>query len=374
MKTPVYAYYFPNWHVTPQNEIWHGKGWTEWQCVKYATPRFPGHVQPKLPLWGYEDESLPEVMEKKIDAALSHGIDGFIFDWYWYPDIGPYRIDCLDKGFLKAKNAKDFRFSVMWCDHTPIAAHPSLYNFPSLPLIENGFSEESFLALTDYCITHYFGLPNYIRVDGKPYFSMYSMEGFVGAFGEAHGRELLEGLRERARRAGIGEIVIGVCPHVYPTPTEAAKQIEFGRQCRALGIDVLACYGWERMPNCTTFEYKDLIRPIIDDMQRLEKNAALPLCPSVMFGCDTSPRTCQSDMFDTTRGFPFCPIGLHNKPEYIEGVTRELLGKLRDGTFGGRFLTLEAWNEWTEGSYIEPCAEYGYGMLEAVRDGQGENK
>ena len=36
MNTPIYAYYFPNWHVTPQNEIWHGKGWTEWQCVKYA--------------------------------------------------------------------------------------------------------------------------------------------------------------------------------------------------------------------------------------------------------------------------------------------------------------------------------------------------
>ncbi len=373
MKIPVYAYYFPNWHVTPQNEVWHGKGWTEWQVVKYATPRFPGHLQPKIPLWGYEDESLPAVMEKKIDAALSHGIDGFIFDWYWYPGIGPYRIDCLDRGFLGAGNQEKMQFSVMWCDHTPIAAHPSLYNFPSLPLIENGFSEESFLALTDYCIEHYFPRKNYIRVDGKPYFSLYSMEGFVAAFGEVHGRELLDGFRKRARHAGIGEIVIGVCPHVYPTPQKKEEQAEFGRQCRAIGIDLLACYGWERGEGLT-FEFASLVDPIMRDMKALEENAALPLCPSVMTGCDTSPRTCQSDIYDPTRGFPFCPIGLHNTPDVIENATRTLLRKLRMGELRGPFLTIEAWNEWTEGAYVEPCTEYGYGMLEAIREGQNENK
>lgn len=61
------AYYFPNWHVDPANERFHGKGWTEWQLMKYATPRFEGHQQPKVPLWGYEDEADPKVMEKKID-------------------------------------------------------------------------------------------------------------------------------------------------------------------------------------------------------------------------------------------------------------------------------------------------------------------
>ena len=59
-----------------------GKNWTEWNLVKHAQPRFPGHLQPNVPLWGYEMDNDPTVMAKKIDAAADHGIDHFLFDWY----------------------------------------------------------------------------------------------------------------------------------------------------------------------------------------------------------------------------------------------------------------------------------------------------
>lgn len=61
----IAAYYFPNFHLDPRNEAWHGKGWTEWNLVRAAAPRFEGHVQPKVPAWGYEDESDPAVMAKR---------------------------------------------------------------------------------------------------------------------------------------------------------------------------------------------------------------------------------------------------------------------------------------------------------------------
>ncbi len=52
----VAAYYFPNYHPTdPRNAKAHGTGWSEWEIVKAARPRFPGHQQPKVPLWGYTD-------------------------------------------------------------------------------------------------------------------------------------------------------------------------------------------------------------------------------------------------------------------------------------------------------------------------------
>lgn len=97
----VSAFYFPNWHVDPRNEKYHGTGWTEWRVAQYATPRFEGHEQPKVPLWGYEDEADPAVMEKKIAAAADHGVDNFTFDFYFFED-GPYRERCLNEGFLKA--------------------------------------------------------------------------------------------------------------------------------------------------------------------------------------------------------------------------------------------------------------------------------
>ena len=45
----IAAYYFPNYHPDSINERWHGKGWTEWDVLKAAKPRFPGHEQPKIP-------------------------------------------------------------------------------------------------------------------------------------------------------------------------------------------------------------------------------------------------------------------------------------------------------------------------------------
>ena len=90
-KRPVVcAYYFPNWHVDPRNEAIHGGNWTEWRVTQHATPRFPGHEQPKIPLLGYGDEADPQVMAAKIRMAADHGVDAIIFDWYYFFD-GPYR-------------------------------------------------------------------------------------------------------------------------------------------------------------------------------------------------------------------------------------------------------------------------------------------
>ena len=97
----VASYYFPNYHVDPRNEAQHGTGWTEWELVRRGEPRFPGHDQPKTPLWGHEDESDPAVMARKIDAAADHGIDAFIFDWYYYDD-GPFLERGIEKGFFDA--------------------------------------------------------------------------------------------------------------------------------------------------------------------------------------------------------------------------------------------------------------------------------
>jgi hypothetical protein len=64
-------------------------------------------------LWGYELDDQPEVMEKWIDAATDHGINVFIFDWYWY-DGAPFLESSLNNGFLKAKNNEKMLFYVMW--------------------------------------------------------------------------------------------------------------------------------------------------------------------------------------------------------------------------------------------------------------------
>ena len=103
-KITIAAYYFPNYHTDDTRNIRAlGAGWSEWELVKAAQPRFPGHDQPKVPLWGYTDEKDPKVMAQKIKTASDYGINCFIFDWYMYED-GPFLNRCLDEGFLKAKS------------------------------------------------------------------------------------------------------------------------------------------------------------------------------------------------------------------------------------------------------------------------------
>src|ERR1700733_8848859 len=120
----VAAYYFGNYHVDPRNEAAHGPGWTEWRLVESAKPRFRGHAQPKVPLWGTQDESDPLVFEQKIRAASDHGLSAFIFDWYWYND-GPFLQRALENGYLNAKNRNDLKFSIMWANHDWYDIHPA---------------------------------------------------------------------------------------------------------------------------------------------------------------------------------------------------------------------------------------------------------
>ncbi len=70
-STSVGVYYFPQYHPDPRNDVWHGRGWTEWELVRRAEPRFPGHLQPKVPAWGYYDESSPTAAARTISGSGS---------------------------------------------------------------------------------------------------------------------------------------------------------------------------------------------------------------------------------------------------------------------------------------------------------------
>src|SRR5260221_12299023 len=93
------AYYFPNYHVDSRNEKLYGAGWTEWQLVRQAQPRFPGHRQPREPQWGYEDEADTTVFARKIDAAADQGLDFFTFKWYSTDNLS-FRKRALKQGYL----------------------------------------------------------------------------------------------------------------------------------------------------------------------------------------------------------------------------------------------------------------------------------
>ncbi|NCB09631.1 MAG: hypothetical protein EOM73_15925, partial [Bacteroidia bacterium] len=200
----VAAYYFPNYHTgDPRNDKNMGKNWAEWELVKAAQPRFSNHQQPKVPAWGFVDEKDPEVMAKKIEAAASHGIDCFIFDWYMYDD-GPFLNRCIDEGFLNAPNCDSIQFALMWANHDWVNIHPYTRGAEQKLLYPGKVSPERFEEIGDFVIREYFTKPNYWKIDGKPYFSIYDVKKFVESFGSLEAtKAAMERMDEKAVQAGL---------------------------------------------------------------------------------------------------------------------------------------------------------------------------
>ncbi len=363
-KPIVAAYYFPNWHVDPRNEAIHGKGWTEWRVTQYATPRFPGHEQPKQPLRGFEDEADPAVMARKIDDAAGHGIEAFIFDWYWFED-GSYRERCLKEGFLGAKNCHDLKFGLMWANHDPIYAHPGSYHKPADPLWGGigKTSPETFLRCTDHCIREYFSCPNYLRVNGKLYLSIFQPSRLIRDLGgERAARLLFDDFRERVRRAGLGELVLDSNLFCW----ENWDSADLGDRIRAAGFDMASCYNWGGYEGFPAMDYAAWFEKNREFAREVTDRLKVPFNPVVTLGWDCSPRTVQSDMFEKV-GYPFGTVVTGNTPERFETALRHIANFAASSESTARLLHLACWNEWTEGAYLEPDCETGYARLEAVK-------
>lgn len=85
-------------------------------------------------------------------------------------------------------------------------------------------------------------------------------------------------------------------------------------------------------------------------------------------GWDSSPRTIQSDCWHQGAGYPFTSIIEGNTPEAFREAMDWALQRVSAMPGHMDVLTINAWNEWTEGSYLEPDEVNGMAYLEAIRD------
>ena len=368
-RTEVAAYYFPNYRVDPRNEAAHGTGWTEWELVKRAEPRFPGHVQPKTPLWGEENEADPSVMAKKIDAAALHGLTQFIFDWYWYDD-GPFLARALDDGFLKAPNADTLGFALMWANHDWADIHPAKRR--GWPLqFPGAVTLETFETLTDHVIKNYFSHPSYWKIDGKPYFSIYELSTLLRGFGGGdETRAALDRFRAKTVAAGFPGLHLNAVVWGIPILPGEKSVSDPNALLNTLGFDSIGSYVWIHHVPMDTFPeapYSEVLTAAESHWRRTRAEFTLPFHPNVTMGWDASPRTVQSDRFEAT-GYPFMATLSGNTPAAFQGALVRAKAFLDEETDGPRILTLNAWNEWTEGSYLEPDTVNKLGYLEAVRN------
>ena len=170
-KARVLAFYLPQFHPTPENDAWWGKGFTEWTNVGKAKPLFRGHYQPQVPAdLGYYDLRVPETRVAQADMAREYGVEGFCYWHYWFGN-GRRLLDRPFTEVLESGNP-DFPFCLAWANHSWHGIYCGVKSKD--PLIEQTYN-----GLSDYEHHFYDVLPafkdkRYITVDGKPFFLVFS--------------------------------------------------------------------------------------------------------------------------------------------------------------------------------------------------------
>jgi len=366
----VACYYFGNYHPgDPRNVKSKGPNWSEWELVKAARPRFPGHRQPNVPLWGYADESDPKVMAQKIVAAAGHGIGAFIFDWYYYND-GPFLDRPIDLGFLKAENNSRLKFAFMWANHDWLEIHPYRRGMERRVLYPGAVTPENFDKICDHVIGSYFRHPSYWRIDGRPYFSFYDLTTLLDSFGSVEAtRGRLDKFRAKAAAAGLPGLHLNAVVWGRPILPGERKPADAAQLVKDLGFDSVTSYVWIHhvpLPQLQT-DYNEVRDAYFRYWNEAERRFDVPYFPNVTMGWDSSPRTHQDDEFGNF-GYPFTNTIGGNTPERFREALEMTKRRLVSKPGGPRILNINCWNEWTEGSYLEPDTVHGMKYLEAVCD------
>ena len=359
-KYDVAAYIWPAYTGDePRTRMFWPEGMGEWQSVRSAGAKFPGHSWPRRPLWGYVNEADPWVMQMQIEAAADHGVNVFIYDWYWY-DRRPFLENCLNDGFLKAKNRDRMKFYLMWANHDAMLLWDKRNSGDGDTVVwDGGVDRAEFERAMRRVIEKYFTQPKYYTIDGKPVFMIYYVPKLVaGLVGVENARAAIEWFRGACVKAGLPGLhlqftmwnprVINLsgCDGEKNVPAEA-----FGD----LGFDSCSHYQYVHFTDIDR-DYADVLGDVAREWAMLER-MPIPYFPHVSVGWDNNPRFNE-----------FRPGILKNcTPVNIERALR--MAKEYADRHPGQppLITINSWNEWTETSYLQPDDLYGYGYLEAIR-------
>lgn len=362
--THVCAFIWPSCHDDSLAHKWlWEEGIGEWEVIRQGDKRFPGHYQPRLPLWGYEMDDDPEVVEKWIQTALKYGINTFIYDWYWFNTedgySGPFLESALNNGFLKAPSHSKMDFYLMWANHDVKYNYWNYHKWGDNTdrLFNPDVDWDQFKQIVARVISQYFHEPNYVRIDGCPVFGIFSIDNFVRSFGsEEEAAKAVCYFRDEVKKAGFPDLHLQEIQGGASLRMSEEKKQKMIRRIDMLGIDSEALY------NMGGFDPDYLVH--CDNSVRareiMDKAFDIPVYPTVSIGWDTTPRFPDQGAEDCT-----C---FHNSPQTFAVCLQKALEYVDSHTEQPRFLMINAWNEWVEGSYLLPDCKDGYGYLQAVRD------
>ena len=347
-RTRVIPFYLPQFHPTPENDQWWGKGFTEWTNVTAARPVYLGHNQPNLPSdLGFYDLRLDDVREEQMDLAAQHGVEGFMYYYYWFAGR---RLLSLPIDRLSASEVQK-PFCIMWANENWTRRWDGRSSDVLMGQDYSRVPAENFID----DVIPFLGDPRYLRIDGKPVLAVYR----IGQLPDY--AAVMDRWRKRAADAGIGELVI--------LSVDVAKEFDgLAGLTSAGGIDGMLGFPphnhkWQWVPHGGLSVDKRFKGNILDyramarDAERRLLTLAASSYPGVMVTFDnTARRQWKSDVWYGTNPYTF--------RRWLAAAC----SAVADRDPQRRLVFVNAWNEWAEGAVLEPSRRFGRTYLLAVRD------
>jgi GT2 family glycosyltransferase len=343
------AFYLPQFHPFPENDEWWGKGFTEWVNVAQARPLWRGHSQPRIPLdMGFYDLRLPEVQIEQARLARRYGIHGFAYHYYWFSGK-----QLLHKPLeiLLADRAIEIPFCLCYANQNWTRRWNGQDDDVLLRQTHDETDDRAFIR----SLIPFFRADRYIRIDDKPLLLVYR----TGLY--PNPAKTAEIWREEAGKHDLGLFLCRVefGADVFP-PAQIGYDaaVEFPPH-RAPGLPPPRTYAAKDLPGIvpgytgSVVDYPDFAdgmirRPLPD----------YTLFRTAMPGWDNSPRRrLLGDVMINTSPAEF--------ERWLAALVKQSMDRHLESE---RFVFINAWNEWGEGAYLEPCRRWGHGYLEAVRN------
>ena len=327
MKVKLGAYYFPvmiDWGGGPR----------------------PGlrAIESMKPLLGYYDERSPEVADWHIAWARQHGISWFAVDWYWNQGE-EFLNEALDEGLMNSRFFDQTEFCIHWCNQDPASTTFRAYDYSQATL------EDLAATLCD----RYFSCKNYLKVDGKPVFMIFQPASLINDNGGSDGSKAALAVMEKTAKSKGFKGIYFVAVNNSPVVPDYASA----------GFDAVSPYSFlfaDLLPKQTDrieFEYDRIVQRYTEYFKFNQQQVhaqGLKYIPTAWAGWDDLPRHGEHRRAQsvTTAG---------NTPEKF----RAMVQALPDYAEKENPLALvEAWNEWGEGTVIEPSKAYGFDYLSAL--------
>ncbi len=363
MKSKVLAIYLPQFHAIPENDKWWGDGFTEWTNVRRGRCLYPGHYQPRIPYnEDYYDLSDLKVLERHVTLAKKAKITGFAFYHYYFS--GKKLLERPIENY-RDNSSENFPYCLIWANQSWARTwyRADVGKQVLLPQVYGREVEwrEHFEYLLKFFIDK-----RYIKIENKPVYIIYLPQDIE------YRKSMFELWNKLAIQNGFNGIYLiamntgwGVdkAQNLYDSylnfePIRAISQeVSYRQQLQRykeehmdnVNLKRSVLRNWLFAQNAYSYSY---LCKQIEAVQKVNsiKNTHL----GAFSGWDNTSRKDEA-------GF----IVTHSTPKRFGRHIEKML--YCSEKMGNEFLFLNAWNEWSEGAYIEPDQKYGYAYLNELR-------